>query len=111
MYLCNAFCGVNCLNMFDFETTVAGIEYKVRQLIEANERLQAKVMELTEETGKLQREIETQNISINHLKEENKVLKLGNALTQKGDTAEIKLKINRLIRNIDQSLALLTKKE
>ena len=34
--------------MFDFETTLSGIEYKVRQLIEDNNRLKDKVLELTE---------------------------------------------------------------
>ena len=34
--------------MFDFETTLSGIEYKVRRLIEENERLKAEVLRQTE---------------------------------------------------------------
>ena len=95
--------------MFDFETTLSGIEYKVRQLIEDNNRLKAKVLELTEANEELNESIKTKEDKINELIEETQILKLRNTLVQKGDSAEIKLKINQLIRNIDKSLMLLTK--
>lgn len=95
--------------MLDLETTVSGIEYKVRKLIEDNEKLRQQVVRLNTEKQDLQKACDNQNILINNLKEQTKILKLGNALTQKGDSAEIKLKINQIIRGIDKSLALLTK--
>ena len=97
--------------MFDFETTVAAIEAKVKGLIAENERLRAAEAKSAEERQKLQEQVKIQNITINNLEEENKILKLGNALTQKGDSAEIKLKINQLIRSIDKSLAIINSKE
>ena len=97
--------------MFDFETTVAAIEAKVKGLIAENERLHAAEAKWAEERQKLQEQVKIQNITINNLEEENKILKLGNALTQKGDSAEIKLKINQLIRSIDKSLAIINSKE
>ena len=97
--------------MFDFETTVAEIEWKVRKLVEENERLHTEVEESAELCRVLQEQVNNQNITINNLKEQNNILKLGNTLTQKGDTVEIKLKINRLIRSIDKSLALINKSE
>ena len=48
---------------------------------------------------------------INNLKEENKLLKLGNRLTEKGESAEIKLKINQMIRAIDKSLEIVRNEE
>lgn len=93
--------------MIDFENTVAGIEQKVWMLLEEIDRLRTVEAKLTEERRQLQEEVKIQNITINNLKEDNKILKLGNALTQKGDSAEIKLKINQLIRNIDNSLAII----
>lgn len=95
--------------MFDFETTLSGIEYKVRQLIEDNNRLKDKVLELTEANEELNEYIKNKDNKIKELIEETQILKLRNTLVQKGDSAEIKLKINRLIRNIDKSLMLLTK--
>lgn len=97
--------------MFDFETTVTEIELKVRRLIEENNQHMAAEAEAKQLCRQPQKQIDEQNILINNLKEQNNILKLGNTLTQKGDSTEIKLKINQLIRNIDKSLALLNKSE
>lgn len=97
--------------MFDYETTVAEIELKVRRLIEENDRLRASEQNLTQQCKELQEQIDNNNVIINNLKEQNNILKLGNTLTQKGDSAEIKLKINQLIRSIDKSLLLINKSE
>lgn len=95
--------------MFDFETTLSGIEYKVRQLIEQNNRLEETIAKLTESKEEQTETIKNQQETIEELKQEIEILKLRNTLVQKGDSAEIKLKINQLIRNIDKSLTLLTK--
>lgn len=94
--------------MFDFETTLSGIEFKVRQLIDENNRLKAEALERTEKIEELTEIINNQKNTINNLTEETQIIKLRNTLVQKGDSAEIKLKINQLIRNIDKSLSLLT---
>lgn len=95
--------------MFDFETTLSGINYKIRQLIQENESLRRELLKSTEANEELKETIKNQEEKINQLKEETNILKLRNTLVQKGDSAEIKLKINQMIRNIDKSLALLTK--
>ena len=97
--------------MFDFEAIVVEIEMKVRKLIGENRRLRVEAEEANERCRQLQEQVDKQNIVINNLKEENNNLKLGNTLTQKGDSVEIKLKINQLIRSIDKSLALINKTE
>ncbi|MBO4306840.1 MAG: hypothetical protein J5848_00820 [Bacteroidales bacterium] len=97
--------------MFDFETTLSGIDYKVRRLIDENQRLKATVTELTEKNEELTEKNKHQQETEINLKEQIKILKLRNTLVQKGDSAEIKLKINQMIRNIDKSLSLLTKVE
>ena len=93
--------------MFDFETTLSGIEYKVRQLIEQNNRLKADIAQLATEKEELNEKIKNQEDKINELKQETEILKIRNTLVDKGDSAEIKLKINQMIRNIDKSLSLL----
>lgn len=97
--------------MFDFETTVVEIELKVRELLKENDRLRTVEAELDEQCRELREQVSNQNILINNLKEQNNILKLGNTLTQKGDSVEIKLKINQLIRSIDKSLAIINKTE
>lgn len=102
---------VNRVIMFDYETTLAGIEFKVRKLIEENGRLRREVESLNDSREALEEQLENKQNEINNLKEETKVLKLRNALAEKGDSTEIKLKINQLVRTIDRSLALLNKSE
>ena len=94
--------------MFDFETALSGIDYKVRKLIDENNGLKAEVARLTEANEELRETIKHHQQTINQQKEETNIIKLRNTLVQKGDSAEIKLKINQLIRNIDKSLSLLT---
>ena len=93
--------------MFDFETSVSGIEFKVRQLADEVERLRALVSAKEDEICELQKAQKNNEIIINNLKEENKLVKLGNRLTEGGDSAELKLKINQMIRTIDKSLEIL----
>lgn len=95
--------------MFDYETTLSGIEFKMRKLIEANERLNAEVLELTEANEEQKELINNQKTTIDNQQKEIQILKLRNTIEGKGDSAEIKLRINQLIRNIDKSLASLTK--
>lgn len=95
--------------MFDFETRLSSIEYKVRKLIDENNRLKSSLLNLTEANEELTEINKEQQEKINKLIEETQIIKLRNTLVQKGDSAEIKLKINQLIRNIDKSLSLLTK--
>ena len=93
--------------MFDFETSVTGIEFKVRQLADEVMRLR----QLNEEGECRRRELEealkNKESEINKLKEENKLIRLGNRLTEGNDSAELKLKINQMIRTIDKSLEIM----
>jgi hypothetical protein len=93
--------------MFDFETSVTGIEFKVRQLADEVNRLRTLVSKKEDECRELKEAINDKEKIINNLKEENKLIKLGNKLTEKGDCSEIKLKINQMIRTIDKSLEIL----
>ena len=93
--------------MFDFETSVSGIEFKVRQLADEVERLRRLVSAKEDELCDLKKALANQELIINNLKEENKLVKLGNRLTEGSDSAELKLKINQMIRTIDKSLEIL----
>jgi len=95
--------------MFDYETTLSGIEYKLRRLVADNDRLRKEVANLGVAKEELTEKIKNQENTINKLIEENQILKLRNTIVQKDDSAEIKLRINQMIRNIDKSLSLLTK--
>lgn len=93
--------------MFDFETSVAGIEFKVRQLSDEVKRLRRQLEQKEDQCIALQEAQRMNETLINKLKEENKIIKLGNRLTERGDSTEMKLKINQMIRTIDKSIELL----
>ena len=93
--------------MFDFETTVSGIEFKVRQLADEVQRLRGEVSDGRERVRELEEALRNKENIINSLKEENKLVKLGNRLNEGEDNAELKLKITQMIRAIDKSLEIL----
>ncbi|MBR5784281.1 MAG: hypothetical protein IKY43_03840 [Bacteroidales bacterium] len=96
--------------MFGFETTLSGIDFKVRKLIERCHATEREMVEEKQKNQELLKTIEEQKETIKSLEEQNKILKLRNTLeATKGDSAEVKLKINQLIREIDRSIDLLTK--
>ncbi|MBR4804786.1 MAG: hypothetical protein IK032_09140 [Bacteroidales bacterium] len=97
--------------MLDFETKISGIDYKIRQLIESKKALEKQLSESEQRNRELESQIYNNNLIIKQLEEQNKILNLGNTLSDKGNTTEIKIKINRLIREIDKSIELLTKVE
>lgn len=93
--------------MTPLEALVAGIEQKTALLLKENARLRAAEREARQELQALQEQTHKLNETITNLKEENRILKLGEMLTQKGDTTELKLKINQLVRSIDKSLTII----
>ena len=93
--------------MFDFETIVSGIDFKVRQLSDEVTRLRQLLAERDESLMALEEALKNKEITINNLKEENKLVKLGSRLAEGNDSAELKLKINQMIRTIDRSLEIL----
>lgn len=97
--------------MLDFETKISGIDYKIRQLIESKKELEKQLSESERRNKELESQTYNNNLIIKQLEEKNKILNLGNTISDKGNTTEIKIKINRLIREIDKSIELLTKVE
>jgi hypothetical protein len=70
-------------------------------------RLRQLVREGDDRCRELEEALKNKETIINNLKEENKLIRLGNRLTEGNDSAELKLKINQMIRAIDKSLDLL----
>lgn len=90
-------------------TLIAGIDYKVRKLI-------SQVAKLEEENKVLNLKIEELNTTISGLEQQivdhqnrMKVLKLAKSLNKEESKTEVKLKINELLREIDNCVRLLNK--
>ncbi|MDO4217980.1 MAG: hypothetical protein Q4D03_07420 [Bacteroidales bacterium] len=95
--------------MLNFETKLSSIEYKVRKLIDENRQMKEQIIRLNNQRDELKEQVRNQEKEINNLKENIKVLKLRNALEQKGDSTEVKLRINQMIRTVDRCLSILNK--
>ena len=98
--------------MSSLSAILSGIDFKIKQLVEKLKRTERELAEAKQANQELLDIIETQKEQIKTLEEQNKILILRNTLDNtKGDSAKVKLKINKLIRDIDKSIELLTKME
>ena len=98
--------------MSSLSAILSGIDFKIKQLVEKLKRTERELAEVRQANQELLDIIETQKEKIKTLEEQNKILILRNTLDNtKGDSAKVKLKINKLIRDIDKSIELLTKME
>lgn len=72
------------------------------------ERALGRIQELEESLLLKDSTLQVQKNTINELTEQNKLIKLAKEMsTEKGDTHELKIKINELIRDIDRCIDLL----
>lgn len=90
-------------------TLVAGIDYKVRKLIEKNGILKGENQRLYNEVNSLNMRIEDLQKEINELHEKLTALKLAKSLNREESRTNVKLKINELVREIDHCIGLLNK--
>ena len=70
--------------MSEVEDLLSRIEERVSQLVAENQQLRDKISLLGKDQDAMQTAIKDKDILINNLTEQNKILKLGNALAQKG---------------------------
>jgi FtsZ-binding cell division protein ZapB len=90
-------------------TLVSGIDFKVRKLIEKVEILENENVKLQNIIEDLTIETNNQKHKIEEFQERIKVLKLAKSLTKEESRTEVKLKINELLREIDNCVRLLNK--
>ncbi|HOP13816.1 hypothetical protein [Lentimicrobium sp.] len=90
-------------------TLVAGIDYKVRKLIEKNGTLKGENQRLNNEVNSLNKRIEDLQKEIKELHENLTALKLAKSLNREESRTNVKLKINELVREIDHCIGLLNK--
>lgn len=94
--------------MSSIETTIAGIESKVHQLVIENDSLRVKVQSAEATINQLQENINLSNQTIKKLTEENNQLLISrNQPTTTCDRDAIVRRIEALIDTIDESLTLL----
>lgn len=97
--------------MEDLHTLISSIDYKVRKLLDDKRKLEHSIEGFITEKQKLDKIVSEQSQEIINLKEQIKILKLGEAVKSNSDITEVKLKINNLVRKIDKCVGMITKTE
>jgi predicted RNase H-like nuclease (RuvC/YqgF family) len=90
-------------------TLISGIEYKVRKLIGLVARLQNENRELKERIEEYKNKSINLELRIDQQQEKIRILKLAKSLSKEESKTEVKLKINELLREIDNCVRLLNK--
>jgi chromosome segregation ATPase len=91
--------------MEDYSVLVAGLEYKVRQLIELKNSQSAEILEMREQIGFFEKENKTLKEQLEKVTEKKQLLELAGLVEASKDPGKLKWKINELIREIDKCIA------
>jgi len=95
--------------MKNTSTLIAGIEYKLRKLIDKNELLKKEVQKNTQIVAEYKQLTDNQQKQIIELENSINLLKIAKSLEPGKGTVEARVKINELVREIDRCIGLLNK--
>lgn len=96
--------------MTETESLVNSLEVKINKLSSLHEKLKSDNHRLLGENTELQEQVRLKDIEFKDLQSKYENLKLAKQLVSGGDdTHEAKLKVNRIVREIDKCIALLNK--
>jgi hypothetical protein len=87
-------------------SVISSLQKKTGQLVKLHTDIKLRNKNLVAEVAELRKMVDSQKETIKNLEERNKIIKLAKSLTDsKPDTAEMKYKINELVREIDKCIA------
>lgn len=86
---------------------IQGVEYKIRKLLSYYNKLKESNEAIQNDFQKMKLDIEEKNKFIDELKVEIQKIKLAKSLESKEGPNEAKIKINELVREIDNCIGLL----
>ena len=95
--------------MKNTSTLIAGIEYKLRKLIDKNEALKKELRQNIQHLAELEQLTDNQHKKIIELENNINLIKIAKSLEPGKGTVEAKVKINELVREIDRCIGLLNK--
>ncbi len=95
--------------MEEASVLISGIEYKIKVLAENNKALLEENAKLKQQNSELDNLVQKQQNELNSLEEKAAILKVSKTFGSDTDRQSAKIKINELVREIDQCLNLLNK--
>ena len=94
--------------MENLSIRLAAVRDKVDNLLKENSLVKGENDAMRDRIAALERTVELQKNTLSELTEQNKLIKLAKNLTlEDSDTAEMKTKVNELIKEIDRCIDLL----
>ncbi|MFP4042393.1 MAG: hypothetical protein ACLFPH_04735 [Bacteroidales bacterium] len=93
----------------EYINTVSDLKQKTRQLIALYEKAKHENLQLHNENKKLKDQIKQKEAEYFSLKEDYTKLELAKSLASVDSSHDAKIKINRIVREIDNCIALLNK--
>jgi len=91
--------------MEDYSLLVAGLEYKVRQLIDMKNQLSIELQETREQLANFRSENKQLTQQLEEITKHKQMLELSETIEGSKDTKKLKLMINEYIREIDKCIA------
>lgn len=92
------------------KATIDRLQHKLEKLVTKHQDVKVANVRLTDQMTQLRQQLDTQQESVQELKDKNKILKLSASLHgEEQDTQAARKKINELVREIDKCIALLNK--
>lgn len=93
--------------MQNLSTLVAGLEFKSRKVADKVKELHQSLDDLQLKYRQLEAKYEQQKQTINELDQKIQILKITHAIPKGKETADVKKKINELLRELDKCIDLL----
>ncbi len=91
------------------KNVVEELKLKIGNIIDLYENSKQQVNQLQEENNKLKKQINQKDTELANLKEKYSRLELAKSLASSETTHDAKIKINRIVREIDNCISLLNK--
>lgn len=93
----------------DENTLIVSLKQKINKLISLYEFKKDEIAKLKNEIIEKNIQLNSCENKINELEQKNNQLKLAKALVNNDETSDAKLRINKMVREIDKCIALLNK--
>ena len=93
----------------EYQNMINELKEKIRKLIALHEGSKQEKIQLQEDNNKLRNQLKQKEAEYTNLKEKYSRLELAKGLASSESTHDAKIKINRIVREIDNCIALLNK--
>jgi predicted nuclease with TOPRIM domain len=93
----------------DYQKIIEELKLKIHKLVDLYQNSEQEKIQLQEENTKLNNKLKQKDAEFSNLKEKYSRIELAKSIASSDSTHDAKIKINRIVREIDNCIALLNK--